>query len=203
MQRYRSTRLLVASLALVVPVALSAQAFGLNEIGSCAIARGFAATASPCRDASTIFWNPAAATSLTGWNATVGIAAIAVSGSFDQDTTLSTFRRQHTRRPGAARFRQLSRRQEQVRLRPRRLCSVRPHDRSGTMTSRVASLCSRQRSRRFTSSRTSPGRSTPNGLSAAGPIFGHSSVELIQGVDLSAQATREVIVPLGREPYGT
>ena len=44
--------------SLVVPVALSAQAFGLNEIGSCAVARGFATTASPCRDASTIFWNP-------------------------------------------------------------------------------------------------------------------------------------------------
>jgi long-chain fatty acid transport protein len=92
MQRYRSTRLVVASLALVIPATLSAQAFGLNEIGTCAVSRGFAATASPCRDASTIFWNPAAATWLTGWNATAGIAAIAIDGNFDQDTTFRRFK---------------------------------------------------------------------------------------------------------------
>ena len=91
MQRYRSTRLFLASLALVVPAALSAQAFGLNEIGTCAVSRGFATTASPCRDASTIFWNPAAATWLTGWNATVGVAAVTVNGDFDQDTTFRRF----------------------------------------------------------------------------------------------------------------
>ena len=91
MQRYRSTRLFLASLALVVPASLSAQAFGLNEIGSCAVSRGFATTASPCRDASTIFWNPAAATWLTGWNATAGVAAVAIKGNFDQDTTFRRF----------------------------------------------------------------------------------------------------------------
>lgn len=91
MQRHRSTRLFLASLVLGAPAALHAQAFGLNEIGSCAVARGFATTASPCRDASTIFWNPAATTWLTGWNAVVGVASIAVGGSFDQDTTFRRF----------------------------------------------------------------------------------------------------------------
>ena len=47
----RVTRLLCASVACAVPMVVSAQGFGLNEIGSCAIARGFAVTASPCRDA--------------------------------------------------------------------------------------------------------------------------------------------------------
>src|SRR5581483_8803331 len=64
-----------------------AQGFGVNEIGACAVGRGFAVTASPCRDASTIFWNSAAATSIDGWNVAAGVSAIAVNGSFTQDTT--------------------------------------------------------------------------------------------------------------------
>jgi long-chain fatty acid transport protein len=70
-----------------MPAALSAQAFGLNEIGSCAIARGFATTATPCKDASTIFWNPAGATLIDGWNASIGVASIALKANFKQDTT--------------------------------------------------------------------------------------------------------------------
>lgn len=77
--------------ALATPSALSAQGFGLNEIGSCALSRGFANTGSPCRDASTIFWNSAAATRLTGWNAVAGVAAIKLNGSFKQDTTGKVF----------------------------------------------------------------------------------------------------------------
>jgi long-chain fatty acid transport protein len=78
----------VCSLPLLAPPrAAVAQGFGLNEIGSCAIARGFAATGSPCDDASTIYWNPAAATSLRGLSVYAGAAAIAVKGSFTADTT--------------------------------------------------------------------------------------------------------------------
>ena len=92
MELHRATRLLFASSALaasasLAPTLLRAQAFGLNEIGSCAVGRAFAATASPCKDASTIFWNPAAATTLSGWSVTGGVAAIAVNGSFTADTT--------------------------------------------------------------------------------------------------------------------
>ncbi|HEY9227669.1 MAG TPA: outer membrane protein transport protein, partial [Gemmatimonadaceae bacterium] len=61
------------------------------EIGSCAVGRAFAATASPCRDASTIFWNSAAATQLTGWNVTAGAAAVSLQGSFKEDTTRKVF----------------------------------------------------------------------------------------------------------------
>src|SRR6185436_8881700 len=87
MKVHRVKRLVLVTLGLAVPGALSAQAFGLNEIGSCALGRGFAATASPCKDASTIYWNSAAATQLTGWNITAGAAAIAINGRFTQDTT--------------------------------------------------------------------------------------------------------------------
>lgn len=63
-----------------------AQGFGLNEIGSCAIARGFAATSMPCDDASTIYWNPAATTTLRGLSVYAGASAISVKGAFTQDT---------------------------------------------------------------------------------------------------------------------
>lgn len=81
--------LLLGTLGL--PAAASAQGFGLNEIGSCAIARGFANTSAPCRDASMVYWNPAALTILTGSNGLIGVAAIAVSGDFTQDTTGRVF----------------------------------------------------------------------------------------------------------------
>jgi long-chain fatty acid transport protein len=80
-----------ATALLAAPVAAGAQAFGLNEIGSCAVGRAYAVTGNPCRDASTIFWNPAAATWVPGWNVTAGAAAIGVNGSFTQDTSRRKF----------------------------------------------------------------------------------------------------------------
>ena len=65
----------------------SAQGFSLNEVGTCAISRGFAVTGSPCSDASTIFWNPAAAAELTGKSISIGASDVAVHGSFRQDST--------------------------------------------------------------------------------------------------------------------
>lgn len=96
MELHRVARLSFASAALaasaaVVPTSLRAQAFGLNEIGSCAVSRGFANTASPCKDPSSIFWNPAATVGLSGWSISGGVAAIKVNGSFTQDTTRRTF----------------------------------------------------------------------------------------------------------------
>lgn len=73
--------------ALVLPAAAHAQGFGLNEIGSCAIARGFAAASGGCRDASLIYWNPAAITTLRGRSGLIGVSPIAVGGDFTQDTT--------------------------------------------------------------------------------------------------------------------
>ena len=56
----RVLRYPLALALLGIPAAAGAQAFGLNEIGSCALARAFAATASPCDDASRVYWNPGA-----------------------------------------------------------------------------------------------------------------------------------------------
>lgn len=69
------------------PSSVWAQGFGLNEIGTCAEARGFANTGAPCHDASSIYWNPAATTSLPGFSIYGGASAIRVIGGFKQDTT--------------------------------------------------------------------------------------------------------------------
>jgi long-chain fatty acid transport protein len=70
-----------------MPAVVQAQGFQLNEIGSCALARGQAVTAAPCNDPSAIYWNPAATTSLSGWSAYFGAAWINVQGSYTSDTT--------------------------------------------------------------------------------------------------------------------
>jgi long-chain fatty acid transport protein len=73
--------------ALAAPAAVKAQGFGLNEIGSCAVARGFAVTSIPCNDPSEIYWNPSATTGLQGWGLYVGAAAVQVNGGFNADST--------------------------------------------------------------------------------------------------------------------
>jgi long-chain fatty acid transport protein len=78
---------LALALAGVTPASTWAQGFGLNEIGTCAEARGFANTGAPCHDASSIYWNPAATTSLPGFSFYGGASVIAVLGGFRQDTT--------------------------------------------------------------------------------------------------------------------
>lgn len=88
MTLHRGARYLAIALAaLTAPAAATAQGYGLNEIGSCAIARGFANTSAPCQDASSIFWNPAAPAKVNGSMGLLGVASIAVNGDFTQDTT--------------------------------------------------------------------------------------------------------------------
>jgi len=88
MQRHRLIRYLaLLGFLAAAPGQASAQAFGINEIGTCAASRGFAVTGAPCQDASMIFWNPGAATTLKGRNALAGLAVILIDGSFQQDTT--------------------------------------------------------------------------------------------------------------------
>lgn len=93
MQRHSSLRYLavVASIAIAMPPALRAQAFGINEIGTCALSRGFAVTGSPCQDASAIFWNPGATGATKGWSVLAGAAVISLKGGFTQDTTFRRF----------------------------------------------------------------------------------------------------------------
>lgn len=83
----RAARSLAVLAACALPAAAPAQGFGLNEIGTCAIGRGFALTGRPCEDGSAIYWNPAATTALRGTTVYAGIAAIAVGGDFTSDTT--------------------------------------------------------------------------------------------------------------------
>jgi long-chain fatty acid transport protein len=77
---------------LALPASAGAQAFGLNEIGSCAVARGFATTAAPCDDASSIFWNPGALPKTTGFSFYGGAAIIAINGDFTRDTSFTTYK---------------------------------------------------------------------------------------------------------------
>ncbi len=79
-------RPLLAVAVLLAPAAARAQAFGVNEIGSCAIARSFAVVGAPCNDASTIFWNPAFASRLSGLSVIAGVSLIDLSGDFTRDT---------------------------------------------------------------------------------------------------------------------
>jgi len=88
---HRVTRYSLALALLGLPAAAGAQAFGLNEIGSCAIARGFATTSAPCDDASSIYWNPGSMPSRPGFSLYAGAAVIKLNGSFTQDTTHRVF----------------------------------------------------------------------------------------------------------------
>jgi long-chain fatty acid transport protein len=93
MQRHRLTRYLAVTglLLVALPMTARAQGFGVNEVGTCASSRGFAVTGSPCKDASTVFWNPGAITGLTGWNLLGGAAVINIGGGFEEDTTFRKF----------------------------------------------------------------------------------------------------------------
>jgi long-chain fatty acid transport protein len=83
--------LLWSAAAVLLPALAGAQGFALNEIGSCAISRGFAVTGGGCMDASLIFWNPAGLSRLAGGSALVGAAMIDLQGKFVRDTTQKEF----------------------------------------------------------------------------------------------------------------
>lgn len=88
----RATRsLLWSTAAVLLPAIAGGQGFALNEIGSCAIGRGFAVTGGGCIDASLLFWNPAGLARLDGGNALIGVSAIQLNGGFTRDTTAKRF----------------------------------------------------------------------------------------------------------------
>lgn len=81
---------LVAAAAAALPLVAApagAQGFGLNEIGTCSVARAGAGVAAPCLDASRIYWNPASPVRLPGVHVLGGAAAVLLGGGFTQDTT--------------------------------------------------------------------------------------------------------------------
>ena len=206
MQRHHFTRYLavLGSLAFTSSVA-DAQAFGINEIGTCAASRAFAVTGSPCADASSIFWNPGMMASKTGWNILVGAAAIQIDAKFTQDTT---FREWEGDVPLA--------------IVPHAFLNYRSSD-----ASRLSYGLGFYVPYGLTSQWTDsfPGRFSALKASLAtfyvqpsvayqvndkwsvggGPVVGHSSVELIQGVDLHETATTTPGVTFGNLgiPRGT
>lgn len=185
MKVHRAIRHLLLG-ALVLPAAASAQGFGLNEIGSCAIARGFATASGACRDASLVYWNPAAITSLRGRNGIVGVAPIAVTGDFTQDTTGRTW---DTNAPVEfpphlfwSTAPEGSRGAYGIGVYvPYGLTSSWPDDFPGRFAATHASI------QTIYVQPTYAYRITDRWSVGVGPIIGHSSVELVQAVDLSEQ----------------
>lgn len=179
-------RLAVCLLAAVTlhPSSALAQGFGLNEVGTCAVSRAFAATGTPCPDASTIFWNPAAAAELPGKSISVGASAIIVKGSFRQDSTGRSYPSDiNPALPpsllAAMRFGQGS-----VGLGvyvPYGLTSQWNDNFPGRFSALRAALQTVYIQPNFAY------QVTPNWSVGGGPVFGHSSVDLTQAIDLSQQ----------------
>jgi long-chain fatty acid transport protein len=187
MTLHRVSRLVLAIGLLAVPAAAHAQAFGLNEIGTCAISRAFANTSSPCDDASTIYWNPGAVPKSRGLSVLLGASVIALDGDFTQDTT---FQRFDADIPTAlvphvfANYRTGGRLTYGLGVYvPYGLTSQWGETFPGRFAAKKASLQSIyvQPNVAF---QISEGWSV-----GIGPVFGHSSVELVQGIDLSQQRT--------------
>src|SRR4051812_21241828 len=82
----RATRsLLWSSAAVLLPALAGAQGFALNEIGSCAIARGFATTGGACRDASLFFLKPPPTVQLPGGSALLRASPLMLEGTFTRE----------------------------------------------------------------------------------------------------------------------
>ena len=187
MTLHRVSRFLLTVGLLAVPSGAQAQAFGLNEIGTCAISRAFANTSAPCDDASTIYWNPGAISKTRGLSVLAGAAVIPLKGDFTQDTT---FRRYDADIPTAvvphvfANYRTSGRLAYGVGVYvPYGLTSQWTDDFPGRFTARKASLQSIYVQPNIAFQLT-------EGWSVGiGPVIGRSSVELVQAIDLSQQRT--------------
>jgi len=170
-----------------LPAAAGAQAFGLNEIGSCAVARGFATTAAPCDDASSIFWNPGALPKATGFSFYGGAAIIQINGDFTRDTSFTTYQGDV---PNSVvphiflNYRGAGRLAYGIGAYvPYGLTSQWSDSFPGRFSAKKASLQTIyvQPNIAF--------QLTDNWSVGGGPIWGHSTVELIQAIDLAPIAT--------------
>ena len=186
MTLHRASRYTIALALLGMPAVSSAQAFGLNEIGSCALARGFAVTGAVCDDPSTIYWNPGAMPTKKGLTFYGGAAIIKLDGAFTRDTS---FRRYEATAPTAVvphAF--LNYRAGKVAYGvglyvPYGLTSQWGDDFPGRFSAKKASLQTVY---------VQPNLSyqiTDNWSIGGGPVIGHSTVELIQALDLGTTPT--------------
>src|SRR5690349_15732883 len=190
MMLHRVTRYSLAVALLGLPALAGAQAFGLNEIGSCAIARGFATTSAPCDDASSIFWNPGAMPSRQGFSLYAGAAAIQIGGDFTQDTS---YRVWNGDVPTAIvphvflNYRGAGKLAYGLGVYvPYGLTSQWTDSFPGRFAAKKASLQTLYVQPNLAYQLTS------NWSVGGGPIIGHSTVELVQAIDLSSQVATVV-----------
>lgn len=181
----RHTRWLVAIAVCSPAASASAQGFGLNEVGTCAVSRGFAVTGSPCNDASTIYWNPAAAAELTGKSLSVGASVIAINGAFRQDSTGRNYKSNIQPAAVPAGFAAMRIGKASIGLGiyvPYGLTSQWHDDFPGRFSALRAAL------QTVYFQPNIAWQANDNWSVGGGPVFGHSTVDLTQSVDLSQQA---------------
>jgi long-chain fatty acid transport protein len=188
---------LALAAALAAPSSARAQGFGLNEIGTCTVGRTSAVTAKPCDDGSAIFWNPAATVGQRGLSIYLGGSAIAVNGSFTQDTSGIRFPGDVPVEYPPAVFANYGW-SDRIALGigayvPYGLTSQWKEDFPGRFSAQKASLQTIYVQPNIGID-VVPGRFSIGG----GPIWAHSTLELRQGIDLS-----QVPVPLPGVPQGT
>ncbi|MEO8911248.1 MAG: outer membrane protein transport protein [Gemmatimonadaceae bacterium] len=187
MTLHRASSYALALALLGLPALAGAQAFGLNEIGSCAVARGFANTAAPCEDASSIYWNPGSLPKTTGFSFYGGAAIIKIDGSFTHDTSFTSYKGDvptsivphvflNYRGAGKLAYGIGA-------YVPYGLTSQWADDFPGRFAAKKASLKSIYVQPNIAY------QATDNWSVGIGPIFGHSTVELVQAVDLATVAT--------------
>jgi long-chain fatty acid transport protein len=87
MRRTAVLMIVLALALLAVAPRATAQGFGLWEQSACAIGRGGATVASPCPDASTIYFNPAGIVLTPGQTASAGATIVNPRGHFTNSTT--------------------------------------------------------------------------------------------------------------------
>ena len=68
-----------------LPGTVLAQGFQVNEHGTCVMGRAGTGVASPCDDASSIYYNPAGIAGMQGWTVSAGVTAIYAFGNFTGD----------------------------------------------------------------------------------------------------------------------
>ena len=188
MQLRRGSRYWLALTALTLAgTGLRAQGFGLNEISTCGLGRGYAAVANGCHDASSIYWNPAAVTNLNGLTWAIGAAAIVIDGKFVQDTTFRTYKGDVPTAIVPDVFVNYHNPTSRVSFGigayvPYGLTSQWHDDFPGRFSAKKASL------QTIYVQPNVGWQINKNWSVGAGPIIGHSSVELIQAIDLSQQS---------------
>jgi long-chain fatty acid transport protein len=187
MTLHRASRYTLALALLALPAAAGAQAFGLNEIGSCAVSRGFANTSAPCADASSIYWNPGVLPATQGFSFYGGAAVIKIDGDFTRDTSFTTYKGDvptsivphiflNYRGAGKLAYGIGA-------YVPYGLTSQWTDDFPGRFSAKKASL------QTIYVQPNVAYQLTENWSVGGGPIYGHSNVELVQAVDLAGVST--------------